>query len=84
MNEGVDGAGIGGQIHHLALAADWDPLALEYRGSTLGRTLEEEGLSPSPDGIARAWRSTGGPANAARRHRRREDFRTIRKSIGLR
>ncbi|MGR6918989.1 DUF952 domain-containing protein [[Actinomadura] parvosata] len=33
-------------IHHLALATDWDNAraAGEYRVSTLGRTLEEEGF----------------------------------------
>ncbi|NJP91631.1 DUF952 domain-containing protein [Nonomuraea sp. FMUSA5-5] len=33
-------------IHHLALATDWDNArtAGEYRISTLGRTLEEEGF----------------------------------------
>jgi len=43
-NEGVDGVGIKGLIHHLALAADWDRSTLDYRGSTLGRTLTEEGF----------------------------------------
>lgn len=33
-------------LHHLALAADWEAAAAtgEYRTSTLGRTLEEEGF----------------------------------------
>lgn len=31
-------------IYHLALAADWDSSASEYRGSTLGRSLEDEGF----------------------------------------
>lgn len=33
-----------GRLYHLALASDWDPEADEYRGSTLGRTLDEEGF----------------------------------------
>jgi uncharacterized protein (DUF952 family)/GNAT superfamily N-acetyltransferase len=43
-NEGVGGAGLEDLIHHLALAADWDRSSLDYRGSTLGRTLAEEGF----------------------------------------
>lgn len=31
-------------LYHLALAGDWDPAAAEYRGSTLGRTLADEGF----------------------------------------
>jgi uncharacterized protein (DUF952 family) len=31
-------------LYHLAVAGDWDPARAEYRGSTLGRTLEEEGF----------------------------------------
>ena len=31
-------------LFHLALAADWDPEASDYRGSTIGRTLAEEGF----------------------------------------
>lgn len=39
-HEGV----IASQLYHLALDHDWDPAADEYRGSTIGRTLEEEGF----------------------------------------
>ncbi|MDE3207133.1 MAG: DUF952 domain-containing protein [Acidobacteriota bacterium] len=31
-------------LFHLALAGDWDPGASHYRGSTIGRTLAEEGF----------------------------------------
>jgi uncharacterized protein (DUF952 family) len=31
-------------IYHLALAADWDEAAPVYRGSTLGRSLDEVGF----------------------------------------
>ena len=31
-------------LFHLALAGDWDPEAADYRGSTIGRTLAEEGF----------------------------------------
>lgn len=31
-------------LYHLAVAGDWDRARPEYRGSTLGRTLEEEGF----------------------------------------
>lgn len=31
-------------LYHLALAEDWDPATTEYRGSTLGRTLAQEGF----------------------------------------
>lgn len=32
------------KIYHLALAGEWDPSVGEYRGSTVGRTLAEEGF----------------------------------------
>lgn len=32
------------KLYHLALAGEWDPAAAEYRGSTIGRTLDEEGF----------------------------------------
>jgi glutathione S-transferase len=31
-------------IYHLAVLADWDDAAGEYRGSTLGRSLDEVGF----------------------------------------
>lgn len=31
-------------LYHLALAGEWDPAVAEYRGSTLGRTLADEGF----------------------------------------
>lgn len=31
-------------LYHLAVAAAWDPTADAYRGSTLGRSLAEEGF----------------------------------------
>jgi uncharacterized protein (DUF952 family) len=34
----------GSNLYHLALDKDWDPAADEYRGSTLGRTLADEGF----------------------------------------
>lgn len=33
-----------GRLYHLALAGEWDPEQAEYRRSTLGRSLEEEGF----------------------------------------
>lgn len=43
-------------IFHLALAADWDAAiaAGEYRVSTLGRTLEEEGFIHASADLAQA------------------------------
>jgi uncharacterized protein (DUF952 family) len=32
------------KLYHLALAEDWDPAVADYRGSTVGRTLDEEGF----------------------------------------
>ncbi len=31
-------------LYHLAVAGEWNPEASEYRGSTLGRSLDEEGF----------------------------------------
>ena len=31
-------------LYHLAVGGEWDPSAADYRGSTLGRTLAEEGF----------------------------------------
>ncbi len=31
-------------LYHLALTGEWDPAVADYRGSTLGRTLAEEGF----------------------------------------
>lgn len=35
---------IASPLYHLALDHDWDPAADEYRGSTIGRSLEDEGF----------------------------------------
>ena len=35
-------------IYHLAVVADWDPPASEYRGSTLGSSLDEVGFIHCP------------------------------------
>jgi glutathione S-transferase len=35
---------MGAEIYHLAVLADWDASASEYRGSTLGRSLDEVGF----------------------------------------
>ncbi|MDA8283072.1 MAG: DUF952 domain-containing protein [Actinomycetota bacterium] len=44
MTEWENAAGVTSPLHHLALAADWDRSSPDYRGSTLGRSLEDEGF----------------------------------------